>query len=124
MTTIKKSKVTIINRVLTRIFIVLCFFLSLIQSQEAYAEMKKVSGTYEVITRLLDVKTSYDQTIVRLVNDRFMYSSSDPDWDKAKSFSVRYLINPTGEGNDYRGCSAITHPNGDQTFIEYTGSWK
>jgi hypothetical protein len=43
MTTINKSKVTIINPGLTSIFIVICFLLSLIQSQEAYAEMEKVS---------------------------------------------------------------------------------
>lgn len=124
MTTNKKRKVTTINRILMSIFIVLCFFLSLIQSQEAYAEMKKVSGTYERTTILHDNSTLHGQTIVRLANNCFMYSSSDPDWDKATTFSVRYYIKPTLDGDDYKGCEAITHPNGDQTFFVFTGSWK
>ena len=124
MTTNKKRKVTTINRALMSIFIVLCFFLYLIQSQEAYAEMKKVSGTYEQITKLVDDATIHGQTFVRLANYRFMYSSSDPDWDKATTFNVRYYINPTYQADKYRGCAATTHPNGDQTFTEFNGSWK
>jgi len=41
MTANKKRKVTTNSRILMNIFIVLCFFLALIQSQEAYAGEKK-----------------------------------------------------------------------------------
>ena len=115
---------TNISRDLTSIFIAICFLFLLIQSQEAYAEMKKVSGTSKQIAKLLADETLYDQTKVRFVNTLKMYSSADPDQDKAKVFSAYLYINPTRQGDDYNGCLAITHPNGDQTFIKYVGSWK
>ena len=124
MTTNKKRKVTTINRALMSIFIVLCFFLSLNQSQEAYAEMKKVSGTYEQIAKLIDGRTIHGQTTVLIANYRFMYSSSDPDWDKATTFDLRYYVNPTFQEDKYGGYAATTHPNGDQTFTEFNGTWK
>ena len=124
MTTINKRKVTIIYRGLTSIFIMICLLLSLIQSQSVYAEMKKISGTAEQVSMLIADENYYDQTRVRFLNRLYMYSSGDPDWEKAKSFTVYYYINPTRQGDDFRGCTAITHPNGDQTFIKYDGSWK
>jgi len=124
MTTITKITATITNRGLTIIFILICFLLSLIQSQEVYAEMKKVTGTSKPIERLLAVERYYSGTNVRFVNHLLMYNSVDPNWDKAKVFSAFYYINPTGQGDEFRGCLAITHHNGDQTFIEYNGSWK
>ena len=124
MVPINKSKVTIINRGLTSIFIVICCLLSLIYSPKAYAEMKKVSGTSKQVTELLDYEIYYDQTKVRFENHLFMWSSVDPDWDKAKIFTAHFYINPTHQGDDHNGCLAITHPNGDQTFIKYDGSWK
>jgi hypothetical protein len=86
--------------------------------------MKKVSGTSKQIAKLLADETLYDQTKVRFLNNLQMYSSADPDWNKAKVFSAYFYINPTRQGDDYYGCLAITHPNGDQTFIKYDGSWK
>ena len=133
MATLNKSKVTVINRGFTIIFIIICFLLSIIQSQEAYAEMKKVSGTSKHVNRLIAYETYYPQTKVRFRNNLQMFSSADPDWDKAKIFTVFYYINPitvyyhinpTGEGDDYKGCAAITYANGDQAFIMYDGSWK
>jgi hypothetical protein len=35
-----------------------------------------------------------------------------------------FRINPTRDGDDYNGYLAITHHNGDQTFVKYDGSWK
>jgi hypothetical protein len=125
MATINKSKVTVINRGFTIFFIVICFLLSLIQSQEAYAEMKKISVTSKLLKTLIKTDETYpDQTRVRFTNNLQMFSSADPDWDKAKVFGVRYSINPTRDGDPYNGCLAITHHNGDQTFIKYEGSWK
>ena len=125
MATINKSKVTVINRGFTVIFIVICFLLSLIQSQEAYAEMKKVSVASKLLKTLITTDETYpDQTRVRFINNLQIFSSADPEWDKAKVFGVRYSINPTRDGDPYNGCLAITHHNGDQTFIKYDGSWK
>jgi hypothetical protein len=70
---------TNISRDLTSIFIAICFLFLLIQSQEAYAEMQKVSGTSKQIAKLLADETLYDQTKVRFVNTLKMYSSADPD---------------------------------------------
>jgi hypothetical protein len=86
--------------------------------------MKKVSGTSKQITKLLEMETYYDQTKVRFVNSLNAWSSADPEWDKAKTFSAYYYINPTRQGDDFRGCTVITYPNGDQSFIEYDGSWE
>ncbi len=124
MTAINKSKGTIINWGLTSIFITICLLLSLIQSQEVYAEMKKVSGTWKQVKMLLGSDTLYGKTMVNFVNRLYVNSSADADWDKAKSFDVNYTINRTFQGDDFSGCTAITHPNGDQTFIQYDGSWK
>jgi len=106
------------------LFIAICFLMPLILSQEAYAEMKKISGTSKRIKNLLRTSTSYGETKVRFINNLTMFNSTDPDWDKAKSFNASYIINPTGQGDDYTGCKAITHPGGDQTFILFRGSWK
>ena len=116
--TINKSKVIII------IFVMIFFGGSIFHVHEAYAEMKKVSGTSELLKRLLSEETYYDQTKIRLINNIQLYSSADPDWDKAKVFSIYYYINPTYDGDDYKGYLAITHQNGDQTFLKYDGSWK
>ncbi len=125
MTTINKIKVTIINWGLISIFIIICFFGSIVHNKEAYAEMKKVSITSKLLKTLISTDETYpDQTRVRFINNLQMYSSADPDWDKAKVFNVRYSINPTRDGDPYNGCLAITHHNGDQTFIKFDGSWK
>jgi hypothetical protein len=120
----RRLKMTNISRGLTSIFLAICFLFPLVQSQEAYAEMKKVSGTSKQIAKLFADETFYDQTKVRFLNNLQMYSSDDPDWDKAKVFSVYFYVNPTRQGDDFNGCLAITHTNGDQTFIKYEGSWK
>ena len=65
-----------------------------------------------------------DQVRIQLINNIQLYSSADPDWDKAKVFSLYYYINPTGDGDDFKGYLVITHHNGDQTFAKYDGSWK
>jgi hypothetical protein len=104
-------------------FILLIY--SAIQSQEAYAEVKKVSVTSKLIKVLMTTNDIYpDQTKVRFINNLQIFSSADPDWNNAKVFGVRYFINPTRDGDPYRGCVAITHNNGDQTFIKFEGSWK
>jgi hypothetical protein len=106
------------------IFVMIFFGGALLHVHEASAEMKKVSGTSEIPKRILTSQFLLNETNVRLVNNLQLYSSADPDWDKARVFSMYFYINPTRDGDDYRGCLVITHQNGDQTFVEYDGSWK
>ena len=85
--------------------------------------MKQVFGTSKLIKVLSD-ESYYDQVNVRRVHNHAIFSSSDPDWDKAKIFSAYYFINPSAEGDDYKGCWVFTYLNGDQSFAKYDGSWK
>jgi hypothetical protein len=119
MTIIRKIKANIINRGLTSIFLVICFLSSLIQSQEAYAEMKKVSGTSKTIARLaqtpIAVAGSPAKGILRVFNS--VLSSADPDWNDACFFYVEYAESTKDWGE--KGYGVITHPGGDQTFIRF-----
>ena len=121
MTTINKSKVTIINRGLTSIFLVICFLLSLIQSQEAYAEMKKVSGTTKAFVRLAEARIAVADTPVKgfLGVYNSVLSSADPDWNNARFFFIVY--DESAKEWERKGYGVITHPAGDQTFIKFVG---
>ena len=119
MMTINKSKVIIIS-----IFLMIFFGGSIFHVHEASAEMKKVAGTSEILKNLVTHETILKDTRVRLINKLHLFSSADPDWDKARIFSMFFYVNPSLDGDDYKGCLAITHQNGDQTFAEYAGSWK
>jgi hypothetical protein len=112
-----KSIETIAFRSLTSIFIFTCLILSLSNSQSAYAEMKKVSGNSEQISKLHSGYTTYGQTKVRFVNNLHVYASADSDWNNAMVFSAYFYINPSRQGDDYEGSLAITHLNGDQTNV-------
>ena len=119
MISIGKSKVITIS-----IFILIFLGGSLLQGHKSYAEMKKVSGTSEILKRLVSLESDLKEVRVRLTNRLHLYSSADPDWDKARVFSMYFYINPVPDEDFYKGCLAITHQNGDQTFVEYDGSWK
>ena len=119
MTVINKTKVTMINRGLTSIFLVICFLLSLIQSQQTYAEMKKVTGTFKTISpmaqnhvRLIDAPVKGLMNVYRSV-----LSSADSDWNNARIFYIEYNESIKEWGD--RGYGVITHQGGDQTFIKF-----
>lgn len=117
---INKSKVIIISVFITMIF----WGGSIVHVQEASAEMKKISGTFEIVKDLETIETELNNTKVRLRKKLLLFSSSDPDWDKARVFETYFFINPTRDGDKYRGSFAISHQNGDLTFVSYEGSWK
>jgi hypothetical protein len=123
MTTINKNKVTIINRGLTGIFIVICFLFSQIQSQEAYAEMKKVSGTSKTFDRLSRSRIPFYNTTVKDYINGYLrvyhavLNSADPDWNNARLFYILYDESAKEWGD--RGYGVITHPSGDQAFIKF-----
>jgi hypothetical protein len=97
------------------LLISICLMASLIESQEAYADTKKVSGAYKNPIPLTS-------TLIRLANSELrvfhvLLKSSDPDWNNARLFYIEYP-EPT-EDYHSKGFGTITHPGGDQTFIEY-----
>lgn len=121
MTTINTRKVTIINRSLTSVFLVICFLLSLSQSQETYAEMKKVSGTTEAFVRLTEtnIAVDYSQLKGSLSVYHTVLNSADPDWNNAPLYWIVY--DESTKEWSRRGYGVITHPGGDQTFIKFEG---
>jgi len=106
-----------------------CFLFSLIQSQEAYAEKKKVSGTSKLATTpcpliKADLFPSNCNSTVRVEGRLYVLSSTDPAWNNASFFYVFVTVEPIRDKNDYKSYAVITHPGGDQTFIESDGSWE
>ena len=49
--------------------------------------------------------------------NRSVLSSPDPDWNNAKCFY--FLYNEPTKDYDHKGYGVITHPSGDQTFIQF-----
>jgi len=110
--------------------ILICPLMSLIQTQEAYAKGKKISGTSEFVTTL--VQTTIPGKIpVMVITSVDKLKSTDPDWNNASIYTVAIQVDPPSlpspasrVGDDLRFYSVITHPDGDQAFIESQGSWK
>jgi len=119
MTTINIRKVTIINRGLTSVIIVICFLFSLIQSQETHAEMKKVSGTSGAIVKLAQNYIALSDVPVKGFMRVYhsVLSSADPHWNNANFFYIEYA--ESIKEWSHRGYGVITHPGGDQSFIKF-----
>ncbi len=95
----------------------------LIQSQEAYAEWKKVAGTGKTVairsqTRTVpgDVPNHEVTTASRLD----VFTSADPDWNSVPASFIAYADLIAGTGPSW-GYILVTHPGGDQTHIAYQG---
>jgi cold shock CspA family protein len=117
----KNGKKAIGNCAIVFIFFVMtCFIAPLTQSQDAYAGTKKVSGTYKNLIRLTSTQIPIANSNLHVYH--VLLSSSDPDWNNARFFYVEY----TEIATDYnkKGYGTITHPNGDQTFIEFVDKEK
>ena len=66
-----------------------CFLLLVIQSPEAYAETKKVTGTSKLAYHLEQVTiSSSGKTPVRITNRLYTLNSADPDWDNASFYYI------------------------------------
>ncbi len=114
MTSVKGSKMIVTIWGLVGILVVVVWLLvSVMQSHEACAERKKVSGTIKSLTPLAH---DYPED-TRFDAGLWVLSSADPDWDNALVFDVRSEL-PTPH-NLWWGYQAITHPGGDQTFVKY-----
>ena len=121
----KKVNKTIGIRYVTYICLIgLWLLVLLIQSREAYCETKKISGTAEDIAVLAINRIPIDNSPYK--GNFYVYHSvlvsADPDWNNAHFFYIQY-DEPTKEW-DERGYGAISHPNGDQTFIKFVNKWE
>lgn len=112
---------------LVGILVVAAWFLaSLLQSQDAYAAWKKVSGTGKVVTIRSQTKTlpgdvpNHEVTITRRLD---VWSSADPDWNNVPASFVAYADYIAGTGPSW-GYIIVAHPGGDQTHIAYEGMTK
>ena len=125
MVTVNKGKRIIdIWGIVCVFLIIACFMVSLIQTQEVYAESKKVSGTVKTSRDLERNKirsTAYKPAIPvgELTNVFGIYSSADPEWNNATFYSVWFI-----ENLNFIGHAVVTHPGGDQTFLTVKGKIK
>ena len=106
------------------LFVVVAWLLgSFIQSHNAYAERKRVSGTgvgtlqgqTEIWIPMGDMNAQVGFLRMRL----WVYSSSDPAWNNAKGYAVVF-INVLAKS--LKGFTVVAHQGGDQTFLEYEGT--
>ena len=119
------KKIIGIRGIVCILVIMACLLVSVIQSQKAYAEAKKISGTSKMAIEPTSVTISQSgKTPIGIRSGLSVLSSTDPAWNNASFFYVTVTIDPSGEGDDYRTYGAITHTGGDQTFFESKGSWK
>jgi hypothetical protein len=125
MYAIKKSKMTVFNWWFVAILIIVgLFMVSMIPSQEAYAESKKVTGTIKATTVIgrYQVQCYTDKEAVPagdLRNRVGAYKSDDPDWNNTTFFNVSF-VGP--KSNLVYGIDI--HPGGDQTFRQLKGKTK
>ena len=119
MATAKSGKKTIsILAIVCTLVISTLLLMSLIPTQEAYADKKKITGTSEVIARLARTKIPVPKSTEKGRLDVYhaVMKSDDPDWNNARFFFIIYDAS-LGEWTD-KVYGVITHPGGDQTFIE------
>ena len=125
MSAINKSKMIVPNWKLVGILLIFAWFMiSMIPSQEAYAESKKVTGTIKATTvigrHLIQCFTGEEPVPAGDLRNRVgAYSSADPDWNNTTFFIVSF-VGP--KSNIVYGIDI--HPGGDQTFRQLKGMTK
>jgi hypothetical protein len=112
--------------IVSLLVIVAWLLVSLLQSHDAFAESKKVSGTRKVVTELarsgLDITLGDASYFVGFLTNRlWVYSSTDPAWNNATAYSVVFSEQAI---RAFKGFIVVTHPGGDQTFLEIEGTWE
>jgi len=128
MTITRKSAMTGYCRPLIGLFLSMALLFASIQTQEAYAgrdaQRKKVTGTCIVITQLgrSSIPCGIPGAFVPLWVYHSKLNSDDPDWNNVQRFTFQY-DDITKDGY-FRGYGVNTHPNGDQTFFQYTETRK
>jgi len=127
MATAKSGKKTIgIMGIVCILAISVCLMISTIQIQESYAETKTVSGTFKLAYNLAKNHIINPDTkcTVLVTNRLFTLNSTESIWNNASYYYVSTEMDFTMVGGDSKIYAVITHPGGDQTFIESEGTWK
>ena len=127
MNTISKRKrylIVFYPRLVCILLTLALFMVSMITSQEAIAQSKRVTGTIkatEVIGRhLIQCFTDADELDAGDLRNRVgAYKSDDPDWNNTTFFTVSFVGPKT---NIVYGIDI--HPGGDQTFRQLKGTTK
>ena len=105
--------------------IVTCFLVSLIQSHDAFAERKQISGTgVGTVLGETGIEIPVGDMNSQVGNLRsliWVYSSTHPDWNNARASTVVFTNVMT---KSLKGFTVVTHPGGDQTFLEFEGTWE
>jgi hypothetical protein len=102
------------------------FLVSLIQTREAQAAAKKISGTsqgFVVVSSTTMWPGDAPNHEIILIHSRYMDHSADPDFDNVQFTSVSVIDHTAGMGT-FRGYDVGTHPSGDQYFLAYEGMIK
>jgi hypothetical protein len=92
----------------------------------AYAEAKRATGTtgssVVVVNTLIFLASTLDTGQLQSRSRELI--SQDLDWNHATVFSTSFLDPAMQLEHKARGHMVITHPGGDQTFLQYEVSWK
>jgi hypothetical protein len=122
MTITRKSVMTVYNWPFIGLILAMALLFVSIQTQEAYAEKKKVSGTCKIITQLAraNIPCFRPGAFIPIWAWHSMLNSDDPDWNNVQRFYFQY--DDFSKERFFRGYGVNTHPNGDQTFFRYEGT--
>jgi hypothetical protein len=93
----------------------------------AHAQAKKATGTSSQVVRVARTELLLGNNPAdtgRLESPSRVLASSDPDWNGARVFSVRFSDPFMRQERQARGHMVVTHPGGDQAFLEYHFRWK
>jgi len=120
----RQGLMTVYCRPIMGLFLGMALLVMSIQTQEAHAGRKKVSGTCKVITQLTraSIPCGAPGAFVPLWAWHLMLNSDNPDWNNVQRFTFQY-DDITKDGY-FRGYGVNTHLNDDQTFFHYKGTRK
>ena len=105
------------------VFAVLVLLLSLVLSDNASAEGKKVSGTAKsgpTLSQTTLLPGDVPQHEVVLVTRLQSWNSADPDWNNVQVTNFVFSDYTAGTGA-HRGYNANVHPGGHRTFFGFEG---
>jgi len=111
------------SSVVTVFALVVSLLISLVLSEAALAEDKKVSGTGKfgpTLSQVILFPGDVPKHEVSLFNRLQFWNSADPDWNNVAVTQFVYSDYTAGNGY-HRGHNANVHPSGDRTFISYEG---
>lgn len=102
------------------------FLVSLIQTREAQAAAKKISGTtkgFVIVSSTTMWPGDAPHHEIILQHARWVDHSDDPDCNTAQGTGVAVIDHTAGQGT-IRGYGVGTCPSGDQTFVASEGTLK